>query len=169
MATSSQTLCSYITSEHTLIATWHDAAPCKEMSDNTRNEITSTVQHCTEQILPAWLICLGPVPYRCGDAVSVPGATSSSASPDIWHRIPSHRLVLTVKFMNGNYQSTFLIPFTIYVSTKNWGGLTIGPHGTAEVGLMSLNLKFDAHSEGSCLLMSHISSSPLLPSPGCAG
>lgn len=56
--------------------------------------------------------------------------------------------------MNGNYQSTCLIHFTTYVSTKNLGGLTIGTHERAVVGLMSPILEFDAYSEGSRLLMS---------------
>lgn len=100
------------------------------------------------------LICLGPVPYQCGDATSVPAATSSTASPDIWHHISSHRLVLTVKFMNGNYQSTFLIPFTTYESAKNQGGLTIRLHRRAEVGLLSLNPEPDERSKDLCLLTS---------------
>lgn len=58
--------------------------------------------------------------------------------------------------MNGNYQSTFIIPFTTYVSTGNQGELTIHPHGRAEVGLISLNLEFDAYREGSHLLTSLI-------------
>lgn len=73
----------------------------------------------SEKLLPARIVCSGPVPYRCGDTVSVPGATSSSANPDIWHWISSHRVALTVKFMNGNYQSMFLVPFTTYVFTEN--------------------------------------------------
>jgi len=104
---------------HSLITTWHHTAPCKEMSDDARNQITSAVQHYMEQLLQAWLVFSGAVPYRCGDTISVPGATSSSVSPDIWHQISSCRLVLTVKFMNGKYQSTLLIHFTTYVSTKS--------------------------------------------------
>lgn len=52
--------------------------------------------------------------------------------------------------------SPFLIPLTTYVSTENQGELTIHPHGRAEVGLISLNLEFDAYHEGSHLLMSLI-------------
>lgn len=41
-----------------------------------------------------------------------------------------------------------------YVSANNKGGLTIGPHRRAEIGPMSLNLESEAHSGGSCLILS---------------
>lgn len=96
---SNQTLCSYSTSEHTLSASWHH-----EWQHQKRDRQQSAALHWATS---PRLICLGLVPYQCGDTFSVPGETSFTASPDIWHRI-SDLYELIYEWQLSVHSSNFL-------------------------------------------------------------